>query len=546
MNPSSKMAIVVVIAVVVAASGFFLFHFGYPEVESWGGIEGTVTWIDEPVSGMMVGIVSGSTGFPEIAVETNDDGYYHIGSVPPGTFEVAVHDREGNRLCIESVAVRGGEISTLNLVIPWDNAASEIACPKDGSLYIWTPIGTRSENFNWRCLRCGHTWVKTYPEDVYERWRQAFLEPHYVRDYTVLYLREIAHEYLPDPLKLEWSGGRETPASLVGSETYIYRAEGVVVTIKYPVVLPENTIYEIRVENQGVRVWEGRLHQRQFIPDVSTPLDRTVYDYYGGVGLFEEGIYVIATDKDATADFRQTTTDYWKQLKEKTTRQASTQDFISIVISRGDFPTGGYQIQLKSFVWLESYPVVFSLDANFTDPGEGVAVTEAFTNPLVLIPIGNLSEGKYVVEVHIDRFILTYDKSGEAVYTPIKTLVEEVWKENFDILSPMEEKGFLEGRVWFIGVPCPPEEINGCKPQVPPCDGPYPNYEITVYKTDGKTIVAKTISDEDGYYQISLDPGNYYIYTQNGPLKDHIKTNQVTIESCITTKLDLIVDTGIR
>jgi len=309
---------------------------------------------------------------------------------------------------------------------------TEIVCLIDGSPYVLTPVGSRSENFNWRCLRCGHTWVETYPEDVYQRWRQSFLEPAFVRDYTILYLRDTGHEGLPDPLKLEWTDGRETPAGLVGSETYVYRAEGIVVTIKYPVVLPENTIYEIRIEHQGVRVWEGRLHQRQFIPSVSTPLDRAVYDYYGGVGLFEEGIYVIATDKDPTADFA-TVNDYWRLLKDHATLKASTKDFISIVISRGDFPTGGYQIQLKSFAWLESYPVVFSFAANFTDPGEGVAVTEAFNNPMVLIPIGNLSAGKYIIEVHIDRFILTYDTSGKPIYTPIETPVEEVWRQHFEI-----------------------------------------------------------------------------------------------------------------
>jgi hypothetical protein len=83
-----------------------------------GGIEGTVTWMEKPAAGMRVGIVSGTTGFPEIAVETNDGGYYQIGSVPPGTFEVAVHDKEGNRIGLESVVVRGGETSTLNFVIP--------------------------------------------------------------------------------------------------------------------------------------------------------------------------------------------------------------------------------------------------------------------------------------------------------------------------------------------------------------------------------------------------------------------------------------------
>jgi len=61
-----------------------------------------------------------------------------------------------------------------------------------------------------------------------------------------------------------------------------------------------------------------------------------------------------------------------------------------------------------------------------------------------------------------------------------------------------KEKGFLEGTVTFIGTPCS-EKINH---SVPPCDGIYPNYEVIVYKTDGKTIVAKTISDENGKTEI--------------------------------------------
>jgi hypothetical protein len=107
-------------------------------------------------------------------------------------------------------------------------------------------------------------------------------------------------------------------------------------------------------------------------------------------------------------------------------------------------------------------------------------------------------------------------------------------------------KGFLEGTVMFIGLPCPPEELNGREPRVPPCDGPYPNYEITVYQTDGKTIVAKGISDANGHYEISLNAGNYLIYTPSGLSQNDVKANRVTIVEGETTKLDLVVDTGVR
>ncbi len=308
---------------------------------------------------------------------------------------------------------------------------SEIACPNDRSPYVLTPIGSRSENFIWRCLVCGYTWRETYKEDVYTKWRKAFLEPAFVRDYAILYLRDSGYEGLPDPLKVEWSGGRETPEGLLGSETYVYRADGVVVTIRYPVVLAENVVYEIRVEISGTKVWEGRLHQRQFFTNTSNPLDRAIYDYYGGVGIFERGIHVIATNRDPTTFFG--TENFWSTLREHETKNASTSEFVSILVSRGDLPTGGYLIQLKSFAWLESYPVVLSFSANFTNPGEGVSVTEAITNPLVLVPIGNLPAGKYVVEVHIDSFTLTYDDSGKPIYVPILTFKEEVWILEFEV-----------------------------------------------------------------------------------------------------------------
>ncbi|NIU85072.1 MAG: protease complex subunit PrcB family protein [Candidatus Thorarchaeota archaeon] len=115
------------------------------------------------------------------------------------------------------------------------------------------------------------------------------------------------------------------------------------------------------------------------------------------------------------------------------TQEASTTDLISILISRGGFTTGGYQIQIKSHAWLEDEPPVCFFEVNFTDPGKGISVTEALTNPVVLVPIGKLSLGKYIARAHIDSFILTYDPAGKPVFTPVKTLVEEVWEVEFEI-----------------------------------------------------------------------------------------------------------------
>jgi hypothetical protein len=216
------------------------------------------------------------------------------------------------------------------------------------------------------------------------------------------------------------------------------------------VITDEDGLYQIGsippgVFTIGVHDEEGeRIGQKMFqvVSGETSTVDIfirgfVVYDYYGGVGLFEEGIHVIATDVDPktlieTEEYA-SINDFWGMMKDEITQNASTTDFISILISRGDLPTGGYLIQLKSQAWFESFPVVCSFTANFTDPGEGVAVTEAFTNPLVLVPMGSLPPGNYVARVHIDSFIMTYDSEGEPVYTPMETFVEVVWETEFKV-----------------------------------------------------------------------------------------------------------------
>ena len=170
--------------------------------------------------------------------------------------------------------------------------------------------------------------------------------------------------------------------------------------------------------------------------DVSDPDDADyVYDTSGGVGLFDEGIHVIATSQDPrtmSGDFP-IINNYWKMLLEHETTRASDQDFISILLSRGDRPTGGYTINIESFAWLESYPVKFRFHVNFTDPGEGLMVTQALTNPIVLVPIGKLTPGEYNIEVQITQFILNIDEEGNTYYTPIMTFAPVFWKETLTI-----------------------------------------------------------------------------------------------------------------
>jgi hypothetical protein len=84
-----------------------------------GGVEGTISdELGRPVAGMLVSIIDGSVGFPEIAVLTGEDGFYQIGSVPPGVFILGVQDEEGERVGQKTFQVVSGETSTLDITIP--------------------------------------------------------------------------------------------------------------------------------------------------------------------------------------------------------------------------------------------------------------------------------------------------------------------------------------------------------------------------------------------------------------------------------------------
>jgi hypothetical protein len=272
------------IVLIAASIGVYYLVLRPNSIANPGGVEGIITdELRRALSGLRVSIIDGSVGFPEIAVSTSEVGYYQIGSIPPGTFTIGVHDEQGELLGQKTFQVESGKTSTVDIAL------------------------------------------------------RGFL----------------------------------------------------------------------------------------------------IYDTQGGYGLFDKGIYVIATDVDPRSLMETGVysggNDFWGMMKDEVTQSPSTTDFISVLISRGDLPSGGYQIQLKSLVWLESYPVVGFFKANFTDPGEGVPVTEALTNPLVLVPIGKLSAGLYVGRVHIDSFIMTYDSEGDPVYSPIMTLVEEVWETEFEV-----------------------------------------------------------------------------------------------------------------
>ena len=80
------------------------------------------------------------------------------------------------------------------------------------------------------------------------------------RDIALAHVRERHGEKGP-PLGLVWGEELATPEGLVGADTYAYESVGWVVTVSYPIVRPDLTVYEVVVtsDNTGFR-WEGRVN----------------------------------------------------------------------------------------------------------------------------------------------------------------------------------------------------------------------------------------------------------------------------------------------
>jgi hypothetical protein len=230
-----------------------------------------------------------------------------------------------------------------------------------------------------------------------------------------------------DGERYSWSHGSKENSTILKGETKQWSID--VGTIE------EDNEIQIVVEANGGSV-SANTTVGAATPNGSTPKDSNyVYDFYGGVNLFSEGIHVLATSQDPRTLFGKydVINEYWMMLLEHETTEATDQDFVSIILSRGDKPTGGYKIQIENFAWLESYPVKFLFQVNFTDPGEGVATTDALTNPLVLVPIGKLATGEYNIEVPIAQYVLNIDEKGNPYYTQILTFAPVIWEETLTI-----------------------------------------------------------------------------------------------------------------
>jgi hypothetical protein len=84
-------------------------------------------------------------------------------------------------------------------------------------------------------------------------------DPVRARDATLAYVIANYGEQAPAP-GLIWTEESITPEGLVGSSSFQYTAEDWVVTVSFPVVAPEATVYQVAAANQSTGFqWEGEV-----------------------------------------------------------------------------------------------------------------------------------------------------------------------------------------------------------------------------------------------------------------------------------------------
>jgi len=104
-----------------------------------------------------------------------------------------------------------------------------------------------------------------------------------------------------------------------------------------------------------------------------------------------------------------------------------------------------------------------------------------------------------------------------------------------------KQVGVVEGVVYFVGKPCPPSRVG------PPCDGPYPNYEVVIYEIDGKSIVNKINTNDEGTFEVQLPVGKYIVFEKSVDFNKVKETPIVfTIEPDKRKSLEISIDQGIR
>ena len=141
-----------------------------------------------------------------------------------------------------------------------------------------------------------------------------------------------------------------------------------------------------------------------------------VIDYYplGGFAEKSDGLFTVL--KGSISDVKESL----NNIVVKKAAQPSTfsiSDELNLVVFRGVFSTGGYGIKINR---VEKQGNEFTVFATYTDPGKGMMVTQAFTQPTAIIPVGKLEKGNYKASLKVTREI--EDKEGKKVIEGEKEL----------------------------------------------------------------------------------------------------------------------------
>jgi len=96
-------------------------------------------------------------------------------------------------------------------------------------------------------------------------------DPDRARDVALAYLAETYGDQAP-PAGLNWSGVNTTDQQIVGSATLQYTADDWLITVSFPIVLPEDTIFTIEVSNEtsGFQ-WTGEVDAQAQVTEKAKP-----------------------------------------------------------------------------------------------------------------------------------------------------------------------------------------------------------------------------------------------------------------------------------
>lgn len=139
---------------------------------------------------------------------------------------------------------------------------------------------------------------------------------------------------------------------------------------------------------------------------------RPIIGYYplgGFTGTGEEAVYVISGDTASVKGTLEKIVVYKQPPRSSFTQN----EHINIVVFRGVFRTGGYGISISEVLLDDN---TFIVRAVYSEPGSGMIVTQAFTQPTAIIPIGKLEKGSYLVRLLVTRKVITHvgeEKLGE-------------------------------------------------------------------------------------------------------------------------------------